>query len=110
MCDLKHHPHHAFGYLVDAPPIRALVDETRRLTASIGDTRARVEALKTAFSALLARDGWLPPEYATPDYSSGMGGGIAQYALYRAEDGSLTLFSLVIPACAGSAVPASSAS
>jgi predicted metal-dependent enzyme (double-stranded beta helix superfamily) len=27
-----------------------------------------------------------------------MGGGIGQYALYRAEDGSLTLFSLVIPA------------
>ena len=27
-----------------------------------------------------------------------MGGGIGQYALYRAEDGSLSLFSLVIPA------------
>src|SRR3989442_9182559 len=27
-----------------------------------------------------------------------MGSGLAQYALYRAEDGSLTLFSLVIPA------------
>ena len=26
-----------------------------------------------------------------------MGGGIGQYALYRAEDGSLCLFSLVIP-------------
>jgi 3-mercaptopropionate dioxygenase len=98
MCDLKPHPHHAFGYLVDAPPIRALVDETRRLTASIADTPTRVEALKPAFSALLASDGWLPQEYATPDYSSGMGSGIGQYALYRAEDGSLTLFSLVIPA------------
>jgi 3-mercaptopropionate dioxygenase len=98
MCDLKHHPHPAFGYLVDAPPIRALVDETRRLTAAIGDTRARVEALKPAFSKLLACDGWLPEAYAAPDHSSGMGGGIGQYALYRAEDGSLTLFSLVIPA------------
>ena len=27
-----------------------------------------------------------------------MGSGIGQYALYRAEDGSLTLFSLVVPA------------
>jgi len=98
MCDLKHHPHHAFGYLVDAPVIRVLIDETRRLTASIPDTPTRVEALKPAFSALLASDGWLPEEYAAPDYSSGMGGGIGQYALYRAEDGSLTLFSLVIPA------------
>src|SRR4029434_5825043 len=32
------------------------------------------------------------------DFTSGMGSGIGQYALYRAEDGSLTLFSLVIPA------------
>ena len=32
-----------------------------------------------------------------------MGGGIGQYALYRAEDGSLCLFSLVVPA--GSATP-----
>ena len=32
-----------------------------------------------------------------------MGGGIGQYALYRAEDGSLCLFSLVVPA--GAATP-----
>jgi predicted metal-dependent enzyme (double-stranded beta helix superfamily) len=32
-----------------------------------------------------------------------MGGGIGQYALYRAEDGSLCLFSLVVPA--GSSTP-----
>ncbi len=62
------------------------------------DTRARVEALKPAFAALLAADGWLPEAYASPDLKSGMGSGIGQYALYRAEDGSLTLFSLVIPA------------
>lgn len=99
MCDLrKFHGREAFGYLVDAPHIRTLVDETRRLTASIADTGTRVEALKPAFATLLAAEGWLPSEYASPDYSSGMGSGIGQYALYRAEDGSLTLFSLVIPA------------
>src|SRR5439155_18302485 len=51
-----------------------------------------------AFAKLLAAEGWLPHEYASPDFTSGMGSGIGQYALYRAEDGSLTLFSLVIPA------------
>ena len=89
---------HAFGYLVDAPEIRALVNETKRAAAAIGDTAARLEALKPAFAALLAADGWLPPKYASPDDTSGMGSGIGQYALYRAEDRSLTLFSLVIPA------------
>jgi 3-mercaptopropionate dioxygenase len=98
MCDFGHpHDHHAFGYLVDAPEIRALIDETRRLTREIADTAARVEAMKPAFARLLAADGWLPEAYGTPDHASGMGSGIGQYALYRAEDGSLTLFSLVIP-------------
>src|SRR5579872_2932015 len=99
MCDLgKRHGDHAFGFLVDTPEIRALIDETTRTTAAIADTPTRVEALKPAFSTLLAAEGWLPPEYASPDFKSGMGNGIGQYALYRAKDGSLTLFSLVIPA------------
>jgi predicted metal-dependent enzyme (double-stranded beta helix superfamily) len=107
MCDFGRHdqdhdhdpdasPRQHFGFLVDVPEIRALIAETRRLTAEIADTAARVEALKPAFSTLLAADGWLPDEYASPDLSSGMGGGIGQYALYRADD--LCLFSLVIPA------------
>jgi predicted metal-dependent enzyme (double-stranded beta helix superfamily) len=99
MCDFgQPHSHAAFGYLVDTPEIRTLIDETRRLTAVIPDTAARVEALKPAFAVLLAANGWLPDEYGAPDLKSGMGSGIGQYALYRAEDGSLTLFSLVIPA------------
>jgi 3-mercaptopropionate dioxygenase len=101
MCDFGQHNHadaKDFGFLVDVPEIRALIDETRRLTADIADTAARVEALRPAFGRLLAADGWLPEAYASPDLKSGMGGGIGQYALYRAEDGSLCLFSLVIPA------------
>jgi len=101
MCDFgKPHTHGTqdFGFLVDAPAIRTLVDETRRLTHEIPDTAARVEALRPAFGKLLAADGWLPKAYGEPDLTSGMGSGIGQYALYRAEDGSLCLFSLVIPA------------
>lgn len=99
MCDFgqPHDHHHDFGYLVDVPEIRSLIDETRRLTDAIPDTRKRVDALRPAFAKLLAAEGWLPDEYASPDLKSGMGGGIGQYALYRAEDGSLCLFSLVIP-------------
>lgn len=106
MCDFgqhQHHDHKDFGFLVDVPEIRALIDETRRLTDHIRDTQARVDALRPAFATLLAADGWLPQEYGEPDLKSGMGGGIGQYALYRAEDGSLCLFSLVIPA--GSETP-----
>src|SRR5262245_27206801 len=97
MCDLgkAHHAH--FGFLVDSPRIRALIDATERATREVGDVQARIEALKPEFSSLLRSDDWLPDEYAQPDLKSGMGGGIGQYALYRAADGSLCLFSLVIP-------------
>lgn len=105
MCDFgEHHDDRdaqdaaRFGYLVDVPEIRNLIDETRRLTAEIADTAERVDALKPAFARLLSAQQWLPEPYASPDLESGMGGGIGQYALYRAEDGSLCLFSLVIPA------------
>lgn len=101
MCDFgQQHDHSlkAFGFLVDAPEIRALVDETRRLTADIPDAAARVDALRPAFGRLLATDGWLPKKFSEEDPKSGMGSGIGQYALYRAEDASLCLFSLVIPA------------
>jgi predicted metal-dependent enzyme (double-stranded beta helix superfamily) len=98
MCDFgKHHHEKDFGFLVDVPEIRSLIDETRRLTREITDTKQRVEALRPAFAKLLAANDWLPKEYGEPDLKSGMGGGIGQYALYRAEDGSLCLFSLVIP-------------
>ena len=97
MCDLNH-SNGDFGFLVDVPEIRSLIFETRRLTEEIDDIKIRVEALRPAFATLLATDGWLPKAYAEPDLKSGMGGGIGQYALYRAENGSLCLFSLVIPA------------
>jgi predicted metal-dependent enzyme (double-stranded beta helix superfamily) len=105
MCDLDHH-HHGdhFGFLVDTPQLRDVIDEARRLTASIPDVAARVEALRPAFEALLRTDGWLPDSCATPDEASKMGGGIGQYALYRAEDKSLCLFSLVVPVGASTPV------
>jgi len=103
MCDLDHHQHGDFGFIVDVPEIRALIDETHRLSREIRDHAARVEALRPAFSRLLAAQGWLPDEFARPDTASGMGGGIGQYALYRDEAGELCLFSLVVPA--GSSTP-----
>lgn len=98
MCNFENvTPETPFGYLVDTPQIRALVEETQRLMREAGSPGERVTALQPAFRRLLAADGWLPPAYAEGDATSGMGGGIGQYALFRAEDGSLSLFSLVVP-------------
>ena len=98
MCDFRNVDDSTpFGFIVDTPEIRGLIDETRRLMAEVESDAERVRALEPAFSRLLAAEGWLPEAYASPDETSGMGGGIGQYALYRAGDGSLALFSLVVP-------------
>ena len=73
MCDLSHH-HGDFGFIVDVPEIRVLIDETRRLSREIRDHARRVEALRPAFSRLLAADGWLPDEFARPDTQRGSTG------------------------------------
>lgn len=100
MCDFGHEGPHGrqhYGFLVDTPEVRTLIEETERLTQTVSDDRIRVDALRPAFERLLHAEGWLPEKYATPDRESGMGGGIGQYALYRAHDGSLCLFALVVP-------------
>jgi predicted metal-dependent enzyme (double-stranded beta helix superfamily) len=105
MCDMGHdHGREGFGFLVDTPEIRALIDAARGVTDAIRLDEERVTALRPAFAKLLAAEGWLPEACARPDVNSGMGGGIAQYALYRAEDASLCLFSLVVPAGASTPV------
>jgi predicted metal-dependent enzyme (double-stranded beta helix superfamily) len=103
MCNQDHwHEHDVFGFLVDAPEIRALIDAVSH-HANVGDAAERIEVLKPAFARLLAADGWLPDEFTRGDAASRMGDGIGQYALYRADDGSLCLFALVVPP--GAATP-----
>jgi len=97
MCDSHSHDHEQFGFLVDTPAIRALIEETRRQMTRDVPNAEKIDALKPAFGQLLATDSWLPDDLARPDDKSRMGDGIGQYALYRAEDGSLCLFSLVVP-------------
>jgi len=65
--------------------------------AEASSPEAACEAIKPAFSELLADAAWLPAEYAAAAPESGMGGGIGQWLVYRAGDGSLSLFSLVVP-------------
>ena len=57
MCNQHHwNEHDKFGFLVDAPAIRRLIDEVDR-HAEIGDAAERIERLKPAFATLLASDG-----------------------------------------------------
>ena len=104
MCNSGHwHEHEGFGYLVDTPLIRELIGACEQ-AMTLPDAERRIEAIKLSFAKLLAADGWLPDRFSRGDTESKMGGGIGQYALYRAEDGSLCLFALVVPAGASTPV------
>lgn len=48
-----------FGYIVDAPEIRELIEETKSRMGEIASDSTRVESLRPAFAKLLAADGWL---------------------------------------------------
>ena len=84
-------------YVLDTPVVRAFIDDARDAIAageSPADACARIRPI---FADLLGDSEWLPGEYQEPAAESGMGGGIGQWLLYRAVDGSLSLFSLVVP-------------
>jgi predicted metal-dependent enzyme (double-stranded beta helix superfamily) len=83
---------------VESPLVRAFVADTRALLSRQPAPVAACELIRPGFAELLAADDWLPPAYQEPNPQSGMGGGIGQWLLYRAVDGSLSLFSLVVPA------------
>jgi 3-mercaptopropionate dioxygenase len=89
--------------VLDTPGMRGFLAAVRAAIASSGSPEEACDAIRPRFADLLADDGWLPSEYQAPVPESGMGGGIGQWLLYRAGDGSLSLFSLVVPS--GSATP-----
>jgi len=84
-------------FVLDTPVVRGFVEHVRTAIAGSSSPEDACAAIRPGFADLLADEAWLPAEYqeAVPD--SAMGGGIGQWLLYRAEDGSLSLFSLVVP-------------
>jgi 3-mercaptopropionate dioxygenase len=84
-------------YLLDTPTVREFIAGVRAVIEGSDDPRAACDAIRPSFAALLADPGWLPERFQEGNPDSGMGGGIGQWLLYRAEDRSLSLFSLVVP-------------
>jgi 3-mercaptopropionate dioxygenase len=90
-------------FVLDTPIVREFVADVRGAIERSAGPEEACDAIRPRFAELLADPDWLPESYQEPFPGSGMGGGIGQWALYRASDGSLSLFSLVVPS--GSATP-----
>jgi predicted metal-dependent enzyme (double-stranded beta helix superfamily) len=84
-------------YVLDTPVMREFVAAVRDAIADARSPEHGCDLIRPAFAALLADPDWLPVAFRADAPESGMGGGIGQWLLYRAGDGSLSLFSLVIP-------------
>jgi predicted metal-dependent enzyme (double-stranded beta helix superfamily) len=84
-------------FVLDTPSVRALVAHVQESIARTASPAQACEAIRPRFAQLLADPGWLPARYQASAPESGMGGGIGQWLLCRADDGSLSLFSLVVP-------------
>ena len=84
-------------FVLDTPVVRQFVAGVRAAIAGASSPQEACDAIRPGFAELLARSDWLPEGYQEPVPESGMGGGIGQWLLYRAQDGSLSLFSLVVP-------------
>jgi predicted metal-dependent enzyme (double-stranded beta helix superfamily) len=85
-------------YVLDTPVVHDFIEWVRGEIARAGSATDAVERIRPRFAELLADPDWLPGTYQEAAPESGMGGGIGQWLLYRAGDGSLSLFSLVVPA------------
>ena len=89
--------------VLDTPVVRAFVADVETAIAAASTPEEACESIRPRFAELLADPDWLPAAYQAAAPESGMGGGIGQWLLYRAGDGSLSLFSLVVPS--GSETP-----
>jgi 3-mercaptopropionate dioxygenase len=90
-------------FVLDTAVVRDFVAHVEESIEGSPAPEEACDAIRPRFAQLLADPDWLPSEYQAAAPESGMGGGIGQWLLYRAGDGSLSLFSLVVPS--GSATP-----
>jgi predicted metal-dependent enzyme (double-stranded beta helix superfamily) len=84
-------------YPLDTAVVRGFIADVRETIAAADDPADACERIRPRFAELLADRGWLPAAFQEPAPESGMGGGIGQWLLHRAGDGSLSMFSLVVP-------------
>jgi 3-mercaptopropionate dioxygenase len=91
-------------FVLDTPLVRSFIGDVRSAIDRSSSPVDACELIRPRFAELLADDDWLPADYQAPVPESGMGGGIGQWLLFRAGDGSLSLFSLVVPSCSATPV------
>jgi 3-mercaptopropionate dioxygenase len=73
--------------------LKAFIAEIEQVMATTEDRRETIDRLLPSFTALLTDPTWLHADFRHP-----VAGKFVQYAIYRAEDASLSLMAMVVPA------------
>jgi predicted metal-dependent enzyme (double-stranded beta helix superfamily) len=84
-------------FVLDTAVVREFLAEVRESIGTSDSPEHACALIRPRFADLLSDPHWLPAEFRASAPESGMGGGIGQWLLFRADDGSLSLFSLVVP-------------
>jgi predicted metal-dependent enzyme (double-stranded beta helix superfamily) len=72
--------------------VTAFITAVEHAVAETDDRRHTIARLRPSFAALLRDPTWLHPDHRQP-----VPGQFSQYAIYRAEDASLSLMAMVVP-------------
>ena len=72
--------------------IKTFIHEVEHVLAETDDRSTTIDRLRPSFAALLRDPTWLHPEHRRP-----ISGQFSQYAIYRAEDSSLSIMAMVVP-------------
>jgi 3-mercaptopropionate dioxygenase len=73
--------------------LKSFIAEVEQVVALSDDRRDTIARLKPSFAALLTDSTWLHADFRQP-----VAGKFVQYAIYRAEDASLSVMAMVVPA------------
>jgi 3-mercaptopropionate dioxygenase len=72
--------------------LKAFISEVEQVVATSEERRDTIARLQPSFAALLADPTWLHADFRQP-----VAGKFVQYAIYRAEDASLSVMAMVVP-------------
>jgi 3-mercaptopropionate dioxygenase len=72
--------------------LKAFIAEIEQVVATSDDRRETIARLTPSFAALLADQTWLHADFRQP-----VAGKFVQYAIYRAQDASLSVMAMVVP-------------
>ena len=73
--------------------LKAFIAEVEQVVATTEDRRDTITRLTPSFATLLGDQNWLHADFRRP-----VAGKFVQYAIYRAEDASLSVMAMVVPA------------